>query len=69
MKEIIIKGCENCPMCDMNDSCAGYSCQLMPSTDNYIKESKQFRPITPEWCPLKYEDIVFKFEKSNLITK
>lgn len=56
-------------MCDMNDSCAGYSCQLMPSTDNYIKESKQFRPITPEWCPLKSEDIVFKFEKSNLITK
>lgn len=64
-KTIEISGCEDCPMCDMNDMCSGYSCRMVkyPENDNYIKEdSKKHIAITPSWCPLKQNDITFKFK-------
>lgn len=58
----IISGCKDCPLCDMNDMSSGYSCRLKQFPDNYIEESDDCRPITPEWCPIKENDIIFKFE-------
>jgi hypothetical protein len=58
----IILGCKECPMCDMNDMCSGYSCRLKYYPDNLIKESKKFQPITPNWCPIKQNDILFKYK-------
>ena len=57
----IISGCSDCPMCDMNDMCSGYSCRLKEHPDNFIKESKKFQPITPKWCPIKQNDVLFKY--------
>ena len=57
----IIYGCSDCPMCDMNDMCSGYSCRLKEHPDNFIKESKNFQPITPKWCPIKQNDVLFKY--------
>ena len=57
----IISGCSDCPMCDMNDMCSGYSCRLKEHPDNFIKESKKFQPITPKWCPIKQSDVLFKY--------
>jgi len=57
----IISGCSECPMCDMNDMCSGYSCRLKKHPDNFIKESKKFQPITPKWCPIKQNDVLFKY--------
>jgi hypothetical protein len=48
-------------MGDMNDMCSGYSCRLKEHTDNFIKESKKFQPITPKWCPIKQNDVLFKY--------
>jgi len=57
----IISGCSDCPMCDMNDMCSGYSCRLKEHPDNFIEESKKFQPITPKWCPIKQSDVLFKY--------
>lgn len=61
-KTIIISGCKDCPLCDMNDMSSGYSCKLPGSPDKTIKESDKYYPVTPEWCPIKKNDIIFKFE-------
>lgn len=58
-----ISGCVGCPFCQMNDMSYGYQCQLKKDMGNVIKESKIYQPITPKWCPLKNEDILFKFKK------
>lgn len=64
-KEIIIPGCMECPMCIMNDMSSGYSCRLKSCPDNFIKESKRFNPITPKWCPIKQNNIIFKYKTKN----
>ena len=63
-KELIITGCHDCPMCDMNDMCSGYSCRMIKGIkeDKHIEDSKQFQPITPKWCPIKKQSIIFKFK-------
>jgi hypothetical protein len=69
MKELEIDGCINCPMCDMNDMCSGYSCQLYRMLnppgykigDNFIHEdTKKFIPINPDWCPIQGEGLILK---------
>lgn len=59
-----ISGCKDCPMCDENDMCSGYTCRMVEYPNNYIKqERKKYIPETPEWCPIKKSDITFKFKK------
>lgn len=65
MKEIIIKGCKNCPVIDMNDFCPGWQCHLEEKENNsdpytIIQNDKKYIPITPDWCPLKKQSILLK---------
>jgi hypothetical protein len=54
-----ITGCDDCPMCDANDICAGYTCNL--NIGVIIKESKKRIPITPKWCPIKKKPLIVKY--------
>ncbi len=62
----MITGCGDCPMCDWNDMGEGYTCKfidMFSEQEKRIKESNMFQPITPEWCPLKTKDVLFKFQQ------
>jgi len=63
----LISGCTDCPCCDQNDFCSGYTCNLKDAPKNQIKESKTFQRITPKWCPLKNNDLILKFNKKRII--
>lgn len=65
MEEVIISGCIDCPMCDMNEMCSGYSCRLKSPGENFIKETKSYNPITPKWCPIKLNNITFKYKRKS----
>lgn len=59
----IVRGCSDCPMCDMLDMSPGYACNLVDSQKvGYIKQSKKtWMPITPDWCPLKVEPLLIEY--------
>lgn len=65
MKKIEITGCEDCPMCDMNDMSSGYNCRMKKSGENHIKENKFYQPVTPDWCPINSNDVVFTMKKDK----
>lgn len=57
-----ITGCVDCPCCDDNDFCEGYTCTLSEGLTVLLIEldNQNFIPTDPEWCPLKKGPIVFK---------
>lgn len=57
-----IMGCVDCPCCLTNDMGSGYTCKMQGffKEPNQIDESKKYQPITPDWCPLKTQPILFK---------
>jgi len=58
-KELIVENCTDCPFCETNDFCEGFTCKL--DKELIIKENKYAYPIDPEWCPLKKQDILVKY--------
>jgi hypothetical protein len=61
-----VNGCGDCPFCYGYDMASGFGCKI--ENDNQrkadpkkqgrtIKESEDWHPITPEWCPIKDESI------------
>lgn len=62
-KAVNVSGCSDCPACDENDMALGYTCKLKEHPNNLIDERPHtLQPITPEWCPLKNQDIQLKFK-------
>jgi hypothetical protein len=67
--EIKITGCDNCPCCIMNYDHEedGYFCSLffharITRQKNIIKEDGDLaNPITPDWCPLKNENVTIGY--------
>ena len=65
---IEVKGCDNCPFCDMLDMAPGYMCNLRKKGDDgkylTIKEARNAHgPVTPAWCPLKKEPITISIKE------
>ncbi len=68
--EIVVKNCKNCPFAeyDLNDDLkTSYANCLAPvkihdkyNIDSYYKNYK-----SPNWCPLKSNDLIIKFKKSK----
>lgn len=67
MRKIEVTGCSDCPMCDMNDMSSGFNCRMRRHglEENSIKEDKNYQAITPEWCPIKSDDIVFVMKRDD----
>lgn len=61
-KKRTVTGCSDCPFIFSYDIAVGYGCKI-DADDRTIKESKKYQPITPEWCPLKSNNLLIKFEK------
>lgn len=69
-KEMLITGCTTCPFSDMNDFDCNYSCKLLKFSTNKdsvvnVIKSKKYSPVTPNWCPLKNNNYLFKFKKDE----
>ena len=62
--EITVNGCSDCPFCYEYDMGNGYGCKLESDTKT-IKQTKFFQPITPNWCPLKNQEVVVKIVPNN----
>lgn len=62
VEKITITGCFDCPMKDMNDFSAGYTCKIVKEkhNDGYIKEHRGM-PVTPEWCPIKKKPLLITY--------
>lgn len=64
--EIKITGCIDCPFKYEYDMAVGYGCKADNNLRGIegiqyprsIKQSKQYQPIDPDWCPLKNGKIV-----------
>lgn len=63
--EFIITGCIDCPL-NSNDREYGDACRH-PTTiteiglDAVLPEDKDYKTITPDWCPLKKEKIIIGY--------
>jgi len=64
--EKIISGCNECPLADMNDFCAGATCRLKDKGHKLIKEDNNYQLVTPDWCPLKKDFVLFRIKDKNL---
>jgi hypothetical protein len=56
----IITGCSDCPCCDMNDFCSGYTCKI--DKKERIKEDENGIEITPDWCIIKKGPLTIKYK-------
>jgi hypothetical protein len=63
MITITISECRDCPALRTNDMDIGYNCGFSEYPNNYIQEHND-TPITPEWCPIKQNEIHLKYDKS-----
>mgnify|MGYP001612202556 CR=1 FL=1 len=73
--EIKISGCKDCIFCSENDAGSGSTCRLAMDilykldrqytnkeyADTQINVDKKYNPITPEWCPLKNENVTVSY--------
>ena len=73
-KEIKIPGCIDCPFNYEFDMGPGYGCNLdfairgneaLTNPQKIQEDHKTHRPITPDWCPLKKDNFLFKFEPTS----
>ncbi len=56
----IINGCFDCPFNYEYDMSVGYGCTL-DAENRRIGRSKEYLPITPDWCPVKKSSVVVKY--------
>ena len=63
IETIVVSSCNDCPVCRANDMMSGFSCKLKEYPDNLIREDSNCQAITPKWCPLKTNDIIFKYSE------
>lgn len=52
-------GCAKCPLYQAFDMAIGGAC-CADKEIRTIKENKKFQIITPDWCPLNFEEIIIK---------
>ena len=66
MQTIEITGCKDCPACESQDMVIGFKCRLSDNDILIEVSDDNYEPAyTPNWCPLKSEDIMLTFDKEN----
>ena len=56
-----VNGCDNCPF-EYEPEQGGNYCMHPNSPDKcYISHDSKWQLITPDWCPLKTEEVVVRF--------
>lgn len=63
--ELTVTGCIDCPLVqcsDLNWACCHPKLALsnIDYKDKILKENDNINPITPDWCPLKEEELTIK---------
>lgn len=63
MNNIIITGCNDCPLLYKSEECQGhaYDCQHPAAHGSLIIGEGKNGPITPDLCPLKTESLTLSF--------
>ena len=66
MKTIKITGCIDCPACESQDMVMGFKCRLSDNDILIEVSDDNYEPArTPNWCPLKSENIMLTFENKS----
>lgn len=64
MKEHIVHGCNDCPLCVeyyTNNCWCAHPIADKGANDGEIECSRLHGQITPDWCPLKQEPLTIKY--------
>lgn len=67
IKKISVKGCFECPFSYENDASPIFSFGCFLKKDKEITDTFNYQPITPEWCPLEFENFIIT--KNKCITR
>jgi len=64
--EQVVTGCVDCPFVEYNRYDTGNNYCIHPSlrrSGKILKKDKEYKPITPKFCPLKQEPITIKLKQ------